>query len=58
MGILDFVFGLIVVVAILFIAICIVCMRYNYQELEKENKILKEKLEKIKKRKYKSKGGR
>lgn len=54
MGILEFIFGIIVVVAILFLAIAIWGIKYNYLELEEENKKLREDLRKARLRRVKN----
>lgn len=53
MTILEFIFGVIVVIAVLFIAIAIWCIKYNYIELEEENKKLKEDLRKARMKRVK-----
>ena len=51
MGVLDFIFGIIVVTAVVFTVIGTVAMRYDTKQLEEENKKLKEDLQKARERK-------
>ncbi|MBQ2870342.1 hypothetical protein IJE86_01430 [bacterium] len=53
MGILEFIFGIIIVVAVLFLAVAIWGIKYNYLELE-ENKKLREDLRKARLRRVKN----
>lgn len=53
MGVLDFIFGIIVVTAVVFTVIGTVAMRYDTKQLEEENKKLKEDLQKARERKLK-----
>lgn len=53
MGVLDFIFGIIALLVGAFVVIGTVCMRYDTKELEKENKKLKEDLQKARERKLK-----
>lgn len=54
MTVLEFIFGVIIVIAVLFIAIAIWGIKYNYIELEEENKKLKEDLRKARSKRIKS----
>lgn len=51
MGVLEFIFGIILIVAVLFIAIGTVGMKYNTKQLEEENKKLREALDKKRRKK-------
>lgn len=53
MTVLEFIFGVIIVIAVLFIAIAIWGIKYNYIELEEENKKLKEDLRKARSKRIK-----
>lgn len=53
MGVLDFIFGILVLAVVFIIAICIVCMHYDTKKLEKENEKLKNDLKKSRERKSK-----
>lgn len=53
MGVLDFIFGILVLVVIFIIAICIVYMHYDTKKLEEENEKLKNDLKKLRERKAK-----
>lgn len=53
MGALDFIFGILVLVVILFIGIGAVCMKYDTEELKNENQKLKEELQKTREKKIK-----
>ena len=53
MSILEFVFGVIVLITVLLIFIAIWGIKYNYLELEEENKKLKEDLVKARARRVK-----
>lgn len=44
MTVLEFIFGVIVVIAILFALMVMACAKYNFVKLEEENKKLKEDL--------------
>lgn len=46
MGILDFIFGVLVLIVIAFIGIGAIGMKYDSRNLKKENEELKEKLKK------------
>ena len=53
MTVLEFILGVIIVIAVLFIVIAMWGMKYNYIELEEENKKLKEELIKARSRRVK-----
>lgn len=53
MRVLDFIFGIIVITAVVFTVIGTVAMRYDTKQLEEENKKLKEDLQKARERKLK-----
>lgn len=44
MTVLEFIFGVIIVVAVLVIALFVIGAKYNFLELEKENERLKEEI--------------
>lgn len=54
MGVLDFIFGVIVVVAVVFIMTGIIVMKYDTKKLKEENQKLFEDLAKERKRKMKN----
>ncbi len=55
MNVLEFIFGIIVVLISAFVVIGTVCTIYDYKRVEKENNKLKEDLQKARQRKIKNK---
>lgn len=53
MGVLDFIFGILVLAVVFFIGVGAVCMHYDTKKLEEENKKLREDLKKARERKAK-----
>jgi len=57
MGVLDFIFGILVLAVILFIGVGAICMKWDTRKLEEENQQLRENLKKarsrVSKREYK-----
>lgn len=51
MGVLDFIFGVLVLAVVFFVGVGAVCMHYDTRKLEAENEKLKEDLHKARKRK-------
>lgn len=53
MTILEFIFGILVLAVIFFIAVGYICMRFDTKKLEQENKELRNNLKKARERKVK-----
>ena len=53
MGVLDFIFGILVLGAVFIIALGGICMHYDTKKLEKENEELRDSLKKARERKIK-----
>lgn len=51
MNILEFIFGILVLIVVFFIGVGAVCMKWNTQQLEEENTKLKEDLRNARKKK-------
>lgn len=50
MGLLDFIFGLLLLVVVFFIGIGAIAMKWNTENLEQENEELKKKMEDLRKK--------
>ena len=53
MGVLDFIFGILVLAVILFVSVGAICMKWDTRKLEEENQKLREDLKKARERKVK-----
>lgn len=53
MNILEFIFGILVLIVVFIIGIGIICTKWNTQKLEDENNKLKEELQAMRERKVK-----
>lgn len=53
MNILEFIFGILVLIVVFFIGVGAVCMKWNTQQLEEENTKLKEDLRNAREKKIK-----
>ena len=53
MGVLDFIFGVLVLIVLFFIGVGAVCMKWDTRKLEEENTKLKEDLRKARERRVK-----